>query len=338
MHPPQSNPVEALARWLKPDQFHLSPSEQNMTIFIMDRIAPEAVAQLRQQHDVVDFPASRERDWRSEADALIVRTFQVRATDLEHVKRLKIIAKHGSGVDNIDISAANAKGILVTNTPGANASAVAEYVLALALTAARRVTLSDRNLRTSSGGQVQDGIELGGKTLGLIGLGDIGSKTSRLFKGAFGAQVLAYDPYATDEVFAAAGATRVADIDTILREADVLSLHVPLLDSTRHLIGADQFARMKSTAILVNAARGGIVDEIALYDALSKGTIAGAGSDVFEVEPPPADHPLLSLSNFVGSPHVAGSSRESLLRMGRGAADAVIDALAGRRPAHVLSE
>jgi len=308
-----------------------------MTIFIMDRIAPEAVAQLRRQHDVVDFPASRERDWRNEADALIVRTFQVRAPDLEQAKRLKIVAKHGSGVDNIDISAANAKGIIVTNTPGANADAVAEYVLALALTAARRVALSDRNLRSSSNDQVQDGIELGGKTLGLIGLGDIGSKTCRLFKGAFGARVLAYDPYAPDQVFATAGAIRVADIETILREADVLSLHVPLVDSTRHLIGASQLASMKPTAILVNAARGGIVDEAALYDALTNGTIAGAGCDVFEVEPPSADHPLFSLPNFVGSPHIAGSSRESLLRMGSGAAEAVIDALAGRRPAHVLS-
>jgi D-3-phosphoglycerate dehydrogenase / 2-oxoglutarate reductase len=331
----QSNPVEALARWLRPNELFLSSIEQKMTVFIMDRIAPEAVDQLRQQHNVVDFPASRERDWRSEADALIVRTFQVREQDLAHVTRLKIIAKHGSGVDNIDISAANAKGILVTNTPGVNANAVAEYVLALALTVARGVVLSDRNLRSSSGSQLQDGIELGGKTLGLIGLGDIGSKTSRLFKGAFGAQVLAYDPYATDEVFAIAGATRVTEVDTILREADVLSLHIPLLDSTRHLIGTKQLARMKPTAILINAARGGIVDEAALYDALKSRIIAGAGSDVFEVEPPPADHPLFTLPNFVGSQHIAGSSRESLLRMGHGAAQAVIDALAGRPPTHV---
>jgi len=308
-----------------------------MAIFIMDRIAPETVAQLRQQHEVVDFPESRDRDWRNEADAMIVRTFQVRAPDLAQVKRLKIVAKHGSGVDNIDIAAASARGILVTNTPGANADAVAEYVLALALSAARRIVLSDRNLRHSVMGAVQDGLELGGKTLGLIGLGDIGSRTSRLFKGAFGARVLAYDPFASDEVFAAAGATKVADIDTILRQADVVSLHVPLLESTRNLIGQQQLAAMKPTAILVNAARGGVVDETALYEALKNGVIAGAASDVFEIEPPPADHPLFSLPNFIGSPHVAGSSRDSLLRMGSGAAQACIEALAGRQPAHVLS-
>ncbi|MFJ3055382.1 hydroxyacid dehydrogenase [Herbaspirillum sp. NPDC087042] len=307
-----------------------------MAIFIMDRIAPEAVTQLRQQHEVVDFPASRERDWCVEAEALIVRTFPVRAPELAQARRLKIVAKHGSGVDNIDLAAASQRGILVTNTPGANADAVAEYVLALALAVARRIPLSHGKLRDGAGSPVQDGLELGGKTLGLIGLGDIGSRTSRLFRGAFGAAVLAYDPYAGDAAFAAAGATRVADIDSILRQADVLSLHVPRLESTRHLIGAAQLAAMKSTAILINAARGGVVDEVALHAALRDGVIAGAGSDVFEVEPPPADHPLLDLPNFVGSPHVAGSSRDSLLRMGSGAAQACIDVLAGRQPAHLV--
>ena len=307
-----------------------------MAIFIMDRIAPEAVTQLRQHHDVVDFPASRERDWCAEAEALIVRTFPVRAPELAQARRLKIVAKHGSGVDNIDLAAASQRGILVTNTPGANADAVAEYVLALALAVARRIPLSHGKLRDGAGSPVQDGLELGGKTLGLIGLGDIGSRTSLLFRGAFGAAVLAYDPYASDAAFAAAGATRVADIDSLLRQADVLSLHVPLLESTRHLIGAAQLAAMKPTAILINAARGGVVDEVALHAALRDGVIAGAGSDVFEVEPPSPDHPLLDLPNFVGSPHVAGSSRDSLLRMGSGAAQACIDALAGRQPAHLV--
>lgn len=307
-----------------------------MAIFIMDRIAEEAVAFLRQHHEVVDFPLSRGRDWKSEASALIVRTYQVREADIGQAHRLKIVAKHGSGVDNIDIAAANRHGIIVTNTPGANADAVAEYVLALALCTARRVALSDRRLREGAQGQAQDGIELGGKTLGLIGLGDIGSKTSRLFRNAFSAQVIAYDPYAPESAFEQCGARKVDDIATVLRDADVISLHVPLLDSTRHLIGAEELDMMKPTAILVNAARGGIVDEAALYTALSSGRIAGAGSDVFETEPPPSTHPLLSLDNFVGSPHIAGSSREALQRMGFGAARAVLAALAGDTPAHVL--
>lgn len=308
-----------------------------MAIFIMDRIAEDAVSFLRQHHEVVDFPASRERDWKAEASALIVRTFQVREADIGQAQRLKIVAKHGSGVDNIDIAAATRKGIMVTNTPGANADAVAEYVLALALTTARRVAMSDRFLRGGIPGQAQDGIELGGKTLGLIGLGDIGSKTGRLFKSAFSAQVIAYDPYAPKSAFEQCGARQLADIATVLREADVISLHVPLLDSTRHLIGADELNMMKPTAILVNAARGGIVDESALHAALSTGRIAGAASDVFEAEPPPSSHPLLSLDTFVGSPHIAGSSREALRRMGFGAARAVLAALAGDIPAHVLN-
>jgi D-3-phosphoglycerate dehydrogenase len=307
-----------------------------MAIFIMDRIAEEAVSFLRQHHQVVDFPESRERDWKAEASALIVRTFQVREADIGQARRLRIVAKHGSGVDNIDIAAANRKGIVVTNTPGANADAVAEYVLALALATARRVPMSDRCLRGGIPGQAQDGIELGGKTLGLIGLGDIGAKTGRLFRNAFSAQVVAYDPYAPASAFDQCGARQAADIATVLREADVISLHVPLLDSTRHLIGARELDMMKPTAILVNAARGGIVDESALHAALSAGRIAGAASDVFETEPPPSDHPLLGLANFVGSPHIAGSSREALQRMGFGAARAVLAVLAGDTPAHVL--
>jgi D-3-phosphoglycerate dehydrogenase len=307
-----------------------------MAIFIMDRITEEAVSFLRQHHDVVDFPESRDRDWKSNASALIVRTFEVREADIVQTQRLKIVAKHGSGVDNIDIAAANRKGIVVTNTPGANADAVAEFVLTMALTAARRVALSDRRLRGGMPDQAQDGIELGGKTLGLIGLGDIGSKTSRLFKSAFSAQVIAYDPYAPASAFEQCGARQAADIATVLRDADVISLHVPLLDSTRHLIGAEQLNLMKPTAILVNAARGGIVDEAALHAALFAGRIAGAASDVFEMEPPPSTHPLLGLDNFVGSPHIAGSSREALQRMGFGAARAVLAVLAGDTPAHVL--
>lgn len=303
----------------------------------MDRIAREAVDFLRAQHEVVDFPLSRERDWRTEATAMIVRTFQVRDADIAAAQQLKIIAKHGSGVDNIDIPAATRKGIKVTNTPGANADAVAEYVLTLTLAAARRVALSDRRLRNGLPGQVQDGIELGGKTLGLIGLGDIGSRTARLFHNAFAAKVIAYDPYASACAFEQCGARQVKDIPGVLAEADVISLHVPLVDSTRHLIGAAELAMMKPTAILINAARGGIVDESALHAALLDGRIAGAGSDVFEVEPPPADHPLLGLDNFVGSPHVAGSSREALQRMGFAAANAVLAVLSGETPAHVLN-
>ena len=308
-----------------------------MAIFIMDRVAQEAVDLLRAHYEVVDFPMSRERDWRTEATAMIVRTFQMREADIATAQRLKIIAKHGSGVDNIDIPAATSKGITVTNTPGANADAVAEYVLTLALATARRVSLSDRRLRTGVPGQVQDGIELGGKTLGLIGLGDIGSRTASLFRKAFSAEVIAYDPYAPASSFEQCGARQVRDVSSVLTDADVISLHVPLIDSTRHLIGAAELAMMKPTAILINAARGGIVDELALHAALLDGRIAGAGSDVFESEPPPADHPLLGLDNFVGSPHVAGSSREALQRMGFGAARAVLAVLSGETPPHVLN-
>lgn len=305
-----------------------------MRVFIMDPIAPSAVQLLSRHHTVVDYPASRTEDWHSNADAVVVRTFEVRASDLANAKRLKIVAKHGTGVDNIDIEAAAAANVIVTNTPGANANAVAEYALAITLAVARKVNLADRSLRSGAKVNLQGGMELAGKTIGVLGFGDIGRRTARLYKAAFGAGILVYDPYAPDTALAELGATRVASLAELLPLCDVVSLHLPLLDSTRSLIGKAEFELMRNSALFINVARGGIVDESALYHALETGEIAGAASDVFEKEPVPTSHPLLKLSNFVASPHIAASSNESLERMGAAAAKAVIDALAGKSPAH----
>lgn len=305
-----------------------------MNVFIMDPIAPSAVQLLSRHHTVVDYPASRTEDWHANADAVVVRTFEVRASDLPKAKRLKIVAKHGTGVDNIDIEAAAEANVLVTNTPGANANAVAEYALAITLAVARKVSLADQSLRSGKKAQLQGGMELAGKTIGVLGFGDIGRRTARLYKAAFDAKILAYDPYASDAALAELGAVRVPSITELLPLCDVVSLHLPLLDSTRNLIGKAEFELMRDSALFINVARGGIVDEDALYHALESGEIAGAASDVFETEPVPTSHPLLQLSNFIASPHIAASSNESLERMGAAAANAVIDALAGKSPAH----
>ncbi|SDV50782.1 NAD(P)-dependent oxidoreductase [Chitinasiproducens palmae] len=305
-----------------------------MKVFIMDPIDASAVALLAQTHTVVDFPGSRQRDWHAEADAMIVRTFEVREPDFRRAQKLRIVAKHGTGVDNIDLNAARDAGVVVTNTPGANAAAVAEYALAITLALARQVNLADRSLRADRSGRIAAGTELGGKTVGVLGFGDIGRRTARLFKAAFDTTLLVYDPFAPDVAFAELGASRIDSIEALLPACDVVTLHLPLLPETRNLFGAAEFAAMRDSAFLINVARGGIVDEAALYRALVAGEIAGAASDVFETEPVAASHPLLALDNFIASPHIAASSKESLVRMGAAAAQAVLDALAGRAPSH----
>ena len=305
-----------------------------MKVFVMDPIDPSAVELLSQTHTVVNYPESRNANWHNKADAVVVRTFEVRASDFHKAKNLKIVSKHGTGVDNVDLEAASEAGVMVTNTPGANANAVAEYALAITLAVARKVSVADRTVRTRAQAQLQGGMELTGKTIGLLGFGDIGRRTARLFKAAFGSELLVYDPFAPDTAFKEIGAVRVESIHELLPRADVVSLHLPLLNATRNIIGEADFKLMRQSALFINVARGGLVDESALYDALVSEQIAGAASDVFETEPVPASHPLLTLDNFVASPHIAASSKESLIRMGHAAAHAVIEALSGRNPPH----
>lgn len=307
-----------------------------MKVFIMDPIDAGAVELLSRTHVVVDYPASRENDWRSHADAVVVRTFEIRAPDLAHVKKLRIVAKHGTGVDNLDVEALNEAGIIVTNTPGANAAAVAEYALAVTLALSRKVTIANRAARMTVPTRVAAGMELGGKTIGILGFGDIGRRTARLFRSAFDTKLLVYDPYAPKEALTDFDATQVACLHELLPLCDVVSLHLPLSPETRNLIGASELALMRGTALLINVARGGIVNETALYGALVGGQIAGAASDVFDSEPVDPSHPLLTLENFIASPHIAASSKESLVRMGTASAIAVLEALAGRTPPHLV--
>ncbi|WP_180970732.1 NAD(P)-dependent oxidoreductase [Burkholderia sp. WAC0059] len=305
-----------------------------MNVFIMDPIDASAVKLLSEVHTVVDYPASRQQDWHTNADAVVVRTFEVRAADVQKARKLKLVAKHGTGVDNIDVGAAADAGVIVTNTPGANAAAVAEYALAITLALARKVTIADKAVRQPILPRLSAGMELGGKTVGVLGFGDIGRRTARLFKAAFNTDLLVYDPFVPDAALEEPGAARAGSVHELLARCDVVTLHLPLSAETRNLIGAAEFALMRDTALLINVARGGIVNEADLYRALVDGRIAGAASDVFEIEPVQATHPLFELQNFVASPHIAASSKESLVRMGAAAAEAVLDVLAGRAPAH----
>jgi len=248
--------------------------------------------------------------------------------------RLKVIAKHGAGVDNIDIPECTRRGIVVTNVPGANAEAVADMALALMLSVARHVPEGDRT--TKEGKWLNTyGIDLHRSTVGLLGLGRIGKGVARRCRG-FDARVLAFDPYFDEEFATQHGVERADSIEQVMREADFVSIHMPANEETRKIIDAQKIALMKPTAILVNTARGAIVDEDALADALDAGSIFGAGLDVYAAEPPSGSR-LLKCERAVTMPHVSSNTPDALLGMGNGVVDAIFDVLEGRRPEHLLN-
>jgi len=250
-----------------------------------------------------------------------------------------IIAKHGVGYDNIDVEAATEKKVVVINTPLDNAESVAEHNLGLMLSINKKIALADRSIRLSKSKSRQElvGVELKDKTLGLIGLGHIGSTLAHQCQGGFDMKVNAYDPYVTAEKAASLGATKVEKLDDVLRDADYVVICVPLTGETANLIGARELKLMKPDAFLVNSSRGGIVDENALYDSLVKGGIAGAALDVFLKEPPPSEHPLFSLDNFIGTPHIAGGTREAMRRMATTCAEEILRVFRGERPKFPLN-
>jgi D-3-phosphoglycerate dehydrogenase len=304
-------------------------------VYVLEQIAPSAIATLRQSCDVVE-PGDPGKDrWPDDADGIVVRTSKITADLLQAAQRLKVVGKHGVGVDNIDLDAARSRGVAVISTPGANANAVAELAVGMALSVARRISLFDRLLREGNfSGSPPQGFELTGKTVGVVGMGSVGRRTADLFRKAFGAPLLAFDPFAPDRAFTEVGAERYTGLDALLPQVDLLTLHIPLTPDTTNLIDGRRLGLMRREAILLNLSRGGIVDETALHAALSEGWIAGAASDVFVEEPPQPDHPLLSLPNFVATPHSGAATSESMERMGMDVVAGVVAQLTGQTPRH----
>ncbi|GAA4733510.1 hydroxyacid dehydrogenase [Flavisolibacter ginsenosidimutans] len=307
-----------------------------MTIYILDPVHPKVVDMAKEKYNVVTVPESRTGDWRLEADAIIVRTHVVNGEDIESAKKLKIIAKHGVGVDNIDYEAARRKGILVTNTPGANSITVAEYVVALTLALCRNLCIYSNDLRAGKWRAQPTAFELNGKTIGLVGLGEVGRRVAKMFSQGFGASVSAYDPYASEKIFNDHNVQRITGLSDLLSMSDVVSLHVPLTPTTKGMIGIQELRLMKPQAVLINVARGGIVNEADLYTALKEKIIFAAASDVFLEEPVNENHPLLQLENFMASPHVAGTSDESLIRMGMDALENIEAQFSGKTPRNIV--
>jgi len=299
-----------------------------MKIVVADRISERGVQLLADQRWQIAQPAAdallREL---AEADGLIVRS-ATRVTDdlLAHAPRLRVIGRAGVGVDNIDLEAATNRGVLVMNTPGGNAASVAEHTLALMLSLARSIPQLNASMHAGKWEKSGTaGAELRGKTLGLIGLGRVGAEVARRAR-ALEMRVLAYDPYLSPDRAAEWGAELVAMAE-LLAQSDFISLHTALSPATEKMINAQTIAQMKRGARLINAARGELVDEAALAEALKSGQLSGAALDVFAVEPP-RDSPLLGLKNLIATPHVAGSTAEAQEEVGVQIAQQVRDYLA----------
>ena len=249
--------------------------------------------------------------------------------------KLKMIAKMGVGLDMIDINAASRHGAIVFNTPGVNNQAVADHTFAMLLAVARKIIYCDQSLREKRWEHARImGVELWQKTMGILGLGAIGRAVALRAKG-FDMKIVAHDPYWPDQFAAENRIERVA-LETLLKISDVVSLHMPLTPESKGMINAGTLRLMKPTAILINAARGEVVDEADLYRALKDGVIAGAGLDVFENEPP-TESPLLELDNVVLTPHTAAFTTEAMNNMNVGVVEQIIDYLNGKRPAHLVN-
>ena len=262
------------------------------------------------------------------AQAAIVRVAKFSADVIREAKQLKIIAKHGVGYDNIDVKAATECGVVVTFTPAANSQSVAEH--------ARRIGDFSRDMavRQLQAQKLYQGVELAGKVLGVIGVGGAGGRLAKMASAGLGMRVIGFDPYKDpwpEHI------EKMRTLDALLAQADFVSIHVPLTPETKNLINAATLAKMKSSAILVNTARGGIVDEAVLGEAILQGRIAGAALDVVVDEPVKVDHPLAKSRNILLTPHVAGVTEEGMIGMATAAAEDVLSVLRGERPKYPVN-
>ncbi len=310
-----------------------------MRVLVAESVANEGVARLRAHHQVDERPGLSREDLCAalpDYDALIVRSqVQVDAEVIAAGTRLVVIGRAGVGVDNVDLDAATRAGIVVVNAPTGNTIAAAEHTLALLYGVSRRVAPADASLRRGEWKRSQfTGHELRGRTLGIIGLGKIGQAIA-VRASAMEMTVIGVDPFLTAEAAANHG-VELVELDALLARADVVTVHVPLTRATRGLIGRDAIARMKPGSIVLNVARGGVLDEAAVAEALHTGHLGGAGIDVFEHEPP-TDSPLLDAPNTLLTPHLGASTAEAQVLVAEEIADQVLDVLAGRSARYAVN-
>lgn len=302
--------------------------QRRNVVWVTEHIHADAIALLSDAAEVLG-PGPIPDLRRADVSAVIVRAHPVDETLLSSLPNVKVIGKHGAGTDNIDMEVAKQRSLQVFRTEGANAKSVADLAVLLALMLLRSPDLHDRALRRagSSPASIPGGFEVSERQIGILGMGAIGRAVASRLTGGFSADVGGYDPALPQELWPIA-VRRHVDFVALLHETDLLFLHLPLLPQTRNLIGTSELAALRPGAVIVNCARGGIVDEQALAQALASGQVAAAASDVFEVEPPAPDSPLLACSGrFIGTPHIGASTNAGLRRTGMIICQKVLDAL-----------
>ena len=304
-----------------------------MKILVTDKMADEALELMKKKHELVfsEFEPEGLLNEIEKYDAILVRSrTKVTKDVIEKGKNLKVIGRAGVGVDNIDVKKATEKRIPVVNAPGGATISVAELTFAHMLSLARNLCKSDRTMKNGLWEKKKlKGAEIYGKTLGLVGSGRIGAEVGKRAK-AFGMKILVYDPYLSKESAEEQG-FELIELDYLLKNSDFISMHTPLTDETRKMISTNEFEKMKNTAFIINCARGGVIDESALYNALKEGKIKGAALDVYENEPP-KNSPLLTLDNIVFTPHLGASTSEAQIRAGTITAEQVLKVLDGQKP------
>ena len=314
-------------------------------VLLPQPIESEAVLELEQAgFEVVTAPDPKPETvlpLMSGVHGLVLRTgIKITRELLEPADELCIISRTGGGLDNVDLDAATDKNIVVTSNLGVNTQSVVEQVLAFVLALSKRLFDMDRAVRNENYSIRYKNLprDIWGMTLGVMGFGRIGATLGRICKDSFNMTVIAYDPVLPDEVKDGySDLVTFVDKETLFSESDIISVHVPLTEATRNSVSTPEFERMKPEALLINTSRGSVVDEDALVEALKAGKIGGAGLDVLSSEPPPPDHPLLTMDNVILTPHSSALTRECVIRMAVEGARCVIDLFQGRVPANVAN-
>ncbi len=302
-----------------------------MIVYLNEYIHPDAMAYLKKHAEVVD-------NWEriEDIDAVIIRIVDVDRDKIARAKNLKVIGKHGVGCNTIDLDAAKEYGIPVVNTPNAGTNSVAELIVGLILNVTRNISFCDAKSRKEGFSSISPpemtGIELTRKTVALIGMGNIARRTGEILKQGFNVTLVGYDPHCSKKQADEYGIEKFDDLSAMLRVADIINISVPLTSSTKNLISADSFNHMKKDAILINAARGGVINEEDLYHALKNRKIRAAACDAFVKEPPTGENKLMTLPNFCGTPHIGANTEDALYRMGMEVIQEILDVIAGKEP------
>lgn len=316
-----------------------------MKVLVNKPIHPSALEALRAQAEVLtpfDAPAAKVAELLATVDALLLCAgLSIGAAEMDRAPGLRVIGRHGVGLDNVDLDAATERCIPVVYTPYGPTESTAEHAFLLMMAAARQLPLLDRATRAGMfdirNTQEITGIELRGKRLGVVGFGRIGRRLAEMCRAALDMQVYVHDPFLPTAAIEEWGAVPVRELQSLAGQVDVLSVHVPATDATYHLVDGDILRAMRDTAILVNAARGSVVDEAALVEALDAGTIYGAGIDVYDPEPPAPDNPLFRSERAVLTPHVASKTEEGRLLMGKTVVHDILAVLDGQRPEYLAN-